>query len=177
MANKKPVLSIREIVIFGMLGAVMYISKQFMEFMPNVHLIGVFIVAMTVVYRFKALFPMYVFIFLTGMFNGFGIWWYPYLYIWAVLWGMTMLLPRKMNKFIEPVVYMVICSLHGFMYGTLYAPYQAFAFHLDLQKTIAWIIAGLPWDVIHGVSNLLVGILIVPLIKLLRLCEAQFDRP
>ncbi len=63
------------------------------------------------------------------------------------------------------------------MYGTLYAPYQAFAFHLDLQKTIAWIIAGLPWDVIHGVSNLLVGILIVPLIKLLRLCEAQFDRP
>ena len=176
MTSKKPVLSIRENVIFGMLGAVMYISKQIMEFMPNVHLIGVFIVAMTVVYRVKALFPMYVFIFLTGLFNGFGIWWYPYLYIWAVLWGMTMLFPKKMNKYAEPIVYMVICALHGFMYGTLYAPYQALAFNLDFQKTIAWIIAGLPWDAVHGISNFIVGTLIVPLIKLLRLCETQFDR-
>ena len=27
---------------------------------------------------------------------GFGVWWVPYLYVWTVLWGMTMLLPKKM---------------------------------------------------------------------------------
>ena len=98
MKEKKPFLTIYEIVIFGMLGGVMYVSKQLMEFLPNVHLIAVFIVALTVVYRFKALFPIYVFIFLTGLFNGFSLWWYPYLYLWLVLWAATMLLPKNMNK-------------------------------------------------------------------------------
>ena len=37
-----------------MLGAVLYASKVAMEFLPNVHLIGVLIVAITVVYRKKA---------------------------------------------------------------------------------------------------------------------------
>ena len=42
-------LTIKEIAIFGMLGAVMYASKIIMELVPNVHLIGVFTVAFTVV--------------------------------------------------------------------------------------------------------------------------------
>lgn len=46
-------LTVREIAVFGMLGAVMYASKIIMEFIPNVHLIGVFTVAFTVVYRKK----------------------------------------------------------------------------------------------------------------------------
>ena len=65
-------LQIREIVIFGMLGALMYISKVLLEFLPNVHLIGVFIVASTVVYRRKALYPLYIFVFLTGLLSGFS---------------------------------------------------------------------------------------------------------
>ena len=48
----------RELVIFAMLGAVMYASKVIMEFAPNIHLIGVFTIAFTVVYRKKALYPI-----------------------------------------------------------------------------------------------------------------------
>ena len=176
MTDKKPFLTIYEIVIFGMLGGVMYVSKQLMEFLPNVHLIAMFVVALTVVYRFKALFPIYVFILLTGMFNGFSLWWYPYLYLWLVLWAATMLLPKKMNKKIAPFVYMAVAGLHGYCYGTLYAPYQALVFHLNFKQTLAWIAAGLPWDAVHGTSNLIVGILIVPLITVLRLCEKQFNQ-
>ena len=175
MENKKPFLTVYEIVIFGMLGGVMYVSKQLMEFLPNVHLIGVFIVALTVVYRAKALFPIYVFAFLTGLFNGFNTWWYPYLYIWDFLWLFTMLLPKKMPKAVAPFVYMAVCSLHGFLYGTLYSPFQALVFGLNFKGTIAWIVAGLPWDAVHGISNFIAGILITPLIKVLRLCEKQFD--
>ena len=76
----------RELVIFSMLGAVMYASKVIMEFAPNIHLIGVFTIAFTVVYRKKALYPIYVYVFLTGMFHGFATWWVPYLYLWTVLW-------------------------------------------------------------------------------------------
>ena len=168
---KKPSLTIREITIFGMLGALMYASKLLMEFLPNVHLLGMFIVAETVVYRKKALFPLYVFIFLVGMFNGFNTWWIPYLYIWLPLWGVTMLLPRNMPAKLAPVIYMIVSACHGFLFGTLYAPFQALAFGLNFKGTIAWIIAGLPWDAVHGAGNFVAGILIVPVIKILKICE------
>ncbi len=164
-------LTIREMAIFSMLGAVMYASKLIMEFAPNIHLIGVFIVAFTVVYRQKALYPIYIFVFLTGMLSGFATWWLPYLYIWAVLWGIVMLLPKKMPKPVQPFVYMAVCALHGFLYGTLYAPAQALLFGLSFKSMIAWIVAGLPWDFMHGVSNFFCGILIVPIVTVLRLAE------
>ena len=52
-------LSTRELAIFGMLGSLMYASKIIMEAAPNIHLLGVFTIAFTVVYRKKALYPLY----------------------------------------------------------------------------------------------------------------------
>ena len=165
-------LKLKEAVIFGMLGAVMYASKIIMDVFPNIHLIGVFIVAITVVYRKKALYPIYIFVFLTGLLNGFNMWWIPYLYIWTVLWGVTMLLPKKLPPKAEPIIYAVVCSLHGFLYGVIYAPAQALMFGLDFKGMIAWIVAGLPFDITHGISNFISGlILIVPIISILKIAE------
>lgn len=164
-------LTVRETAVFAMLGAVMYASKILMELVPNVHLLGVFTVAFTVVYRKKALYPIYIYVFLNGIFSGFSAWWIPYLYIWTFLWGIVMLLPKTMPKGIRPLVYMSVCAIHGFLFGTLYAPMQAFLFGLSFRGTIAWIIAGLPWDFVHGISNFCCGILIVPLISVLKRLE------
>ena len=137
----------------------------------NIHLIGVFIVAFTIVYRQKALYPIYVFVFITGMLSGFATWWVPYLYIWTVLWGITMLLPKRMPKWMKPFVYMTVCALHGFLYGALYAPVQALLFGLNFDGMVAWYLAGLPWDILHGISNFFCGILIMPIISILRKLE------
>ena len=163
----------KEIAIFGMFGALMYASKMIMEFLPNVHLIGVFTIALTVVYRKKALYPIYIFVLLIGLFNGFSTWWIPYLYLWTVLWGITMLLPRNMSPKIQPIVYMLVCAAHGFLYGTLYAPTQAIVFGLNFEGMIAWIIAGWPFDFVHGVSNFICGLLIMPIVSALRLAQKQ----
>lgn len=147
----------------------MYASKILMEAFPNVHLLGAFIVSLTVVYRQKALYPIYVFIILLGIFNGFALWWIPYLYIWAVLWLFTMLIPQRWPKKVKYVLYPVVSALHGFLFGTLYAPAQALLFHFSFEKTIKWIIAGLPWDCVHGISNLICGIIFIgPLIYVYR---------
>ena len=164
-------LTVRETAIFAMLGSVMYASKLIMEIFPNVHLLVVFTMAYSVVYRKKALYPIYIYVFLNGIFSGFATWWIPYLYIWTILWGVTMLLPKDMPKKISPIVYMIVCALHGFLFGTLYAPAQAILYGLNFQGMIAWIIAGLPWDFVHGVSNFFCGILIVPIIIVLRRLE------
>lgn len=169
-------LTIRETAIFGMLGAVMYASKVIMELAPNIHLLGVFTIAFTVVYRKKALYPIYTYVILNGIFCGFATWWIPYLYIWTVLWGVVMLLPKKMPPKVQIIVYMTVCAAHGFLFGTLYAPAQAILYGLNFKGMIAWIIAGLPWDCIHGVSNFFCGILIVPIISALRLAERNIGK-
>lgn len=161
-------LNVKEVVLFGMLGTVMYISKIFMEILPNIHLLGPLIVAYTVVYRKKALYPIYVYVLLNGVTAGFATWWIPYLYVWTVLWAMVMLIPKNLRKNWQMPVYMSVCALHGFLFGVLYAPAQAILFGLSLKGMIAWIISGLPFDIIHGISNFCVGILIVPLVSLLR---------
>lgn len=164
-------LTIRELAVFGMLGSVMYASKIIMELFPNVHLIGVFTVAFTIVYRKKALYPIYTYVILNGIFCGFAAWWIPYLYVWAVLWGAVMLLPRHIPKKVRPLVYMAVCAAHGFLFGILYAPAQAILYGFSFSKMIAWIVAGLPFDCIHGISNFFCGILILPMIFALRLAE------
>lgn len=164
-------LTIKDIAVFGMLGAMMFASKIAMEWIPNVHLLGVLTIAITVVYRQKALYPLTIFIFILGLYAGFALWWIPHTYLWVVLWGITMLLPKRMPPKIAPIVYTAVCGLHGFLYGTLYAPSQALLFGLDFQGMIGWIIAGLPWDLVHGVSNLIAGLLICPIVALLTRVE------
>ena len=161
-------LKIRELVIFAMLGALMFALKLVMEQFPNIHLVGIIVVAMSAVYRSKALYPLYLFVFLFGLYYGFSQWWLPYLYIWTLLWGAVMLVPQRLSDRTKNIMYIVLCGLHGFLYGTLYAPAQALLMGFDFKMTIAWIINGLPFDLIHGVSNLVCGILILPIIKALK---------
>ena len=115
----------------------MYCSKILMEWAPNIHLLGMLTMTYTIVYRKKALYPIYTYILLNGLFAGFSAWWIPYLYIWTVLWGVTMLLPQYMPKKVAVPVYMLVCGLHGLAFGTLYAPAQALMFGLSLKGTIA----------------------------------------
>ncbi len=164
MKNRSGFLSVRELVIFAMLGALMYASKVLMEFLPNIHIVGVLIVAITVVFRKKALYPLYIYVLLTGFFSGFATWWIPYLYIWTVLWAMVMLIPQKLSNKIKTPLYMVVCGLHGLLYGILYAPVQALIFGFGLDATISWILAGLPWDILHAIGNFFGGLLIMPIV-------------
>lgn len=168
-------LTTKEIAVFGMLGGVIFASKIIMECLPNIHLVGAFIVALTVVYRQKALYPIYVFVFLIGLLNGFNTWWIPYLYIWLPLWAVTMILPKKMNAKAKLPIYCGVSALHGLLYGTLYAPFQAICFGLGFKGMLAWIVAGLPWDALHAGGNLVTGLLIVPLINLFEVCNKALD--
>ena len=165
-------LNVKEIAKFGMLGAIIYAQKAVLAALPNIHLTAVLIVTLAVVYRLKALYPLYVYVFLEGLFGGFTIWWIPYLYIWTTLWGAVMLLPKDLpDKKYGVIIYMVICSLHGFLFGALFAPLQAIMFGMNFEEMIAWIIAGLSFDTIHGISNFCLGFLVVPLIRLFRKLE------
>ena len=145
----------------------MFVSKLLMEALPNIHLIGMLTMSCTVVFRKKALVPVYIFVLLNGIYAGFDVWWLPYLYIWAVLWGVTMLLPQNMPENVKCIVYPAVCALHGLLFGTLYAPVWALVMRLDFSQMLAWIVAGFPMDLIHAAGNFVTGLLIVPVSSLL----------
>jgi len=155
----------------------MFISKLIMEGLPNIHPLTMFIVTFTVVYGIKALIPIYVYVFINGLYAGFNIWWMPYLYLWAVQCLITLLIPRRIPDKIAAVVYPLLCAILGLSFGVMYAPAQAIIFRFTLKQTIAWISSGLAFDVIHMGGNFAMGLLVLPLSKLIKKLHASARIP
>ena len=151
-----------------MLATIMFVSKKIMEALPNIHLVGMLTICYTVVFRAKALIPIYIYVLLDGVFLGFSPWWVPYLYVWTVLWALAMLVPAKTPKKVSVFIYPALCAFHGFIFGSLYAPVWAVINSFSLQETVAWIISGLPFDLMHFAGNLAAGTLVLPLSELMK---------
>lgn len=165
-----------EMVLFAMFAALMFTSKIIMEALPNIHLLGMLVMLCTVVFRAKALIPLYLYVIVQGIYAGFAQWWMPYLYVWTVLWGMTMLIPKNIPKRLAAIVYPAVCALHGFCFGIIYAPGQALLYGFNLNQTLAWIASGFYFDVLHGISNIFTGTLVLPLSELIKKLMKQSRR-
>jgi energy-coupling factor transport system substrate-specific component len=70
-------------------------------------------------------------------------------------------------------VYVTVCGLHGILFGVLYAPVQALFFGFSWKQMLAWVAAGFPFDVIHGIGNCVMGLLILPLSRTLAKLEKR----
>lgn len=161
--RSKARISVFEMCVYAMLATLMLLSKLLMEALPNVHLLGTLTMVYTLVLGRRALIPLYLYVFLNGVIAGFNLWWVPYLYIWTLLFLATRLLPSSMSRRAKAIVYPLVCALHGFLFGILYAPAEALLFGLDFPGMLAWIAAGLPFDLIHGIGNFVMGMLVLPL--------------
>lgn len=162
-----------DLVIFSMLGAILFVGDIAFDFLPNLHPLAMLMVTYTLTYRARALVPIYVYVFLLGIFNGFSLWWIPYLYIWAVLWLFSMLIPKGASLKVKGILATVVCALHGILFGILYAPSQAILFGLNFSGTVAWIVAGFPWDIVHMFGNIACSFLVIPLYRLLTRLEEK----
>lgn len=166
---------LRETIIFALFGSMMFALKVVMAPLPNIHPLGMFIMVLTVVYRVKALIPIYIYVILEGIVFP-GVWWFPYLYIWTVLWGITMLLPKKMKPAVAAVVYPAVCGIYGLLFGVLYAPAEALIYGMNFEQMIAWIALGTGFDVIHAIGNTAMGCLVLPLSTVLLKLEKSSSR-
>jgi len=138
--------------------------------LPNIHLLALFIGASTIIYRSRALFAIYVFVFLDALiFQGFTPMWLPKLYLYLPLWAMFMGV-AKLNAPVKLQVplYAFVAALHGLMFGTLWAPAQAVIFGTSFSALPLWIAHGIPFDLLHMVGNFSAGLMIVPFVALLR---------
>ncbi len=146
-----------------MLTAILVVCKEMLAFIANVELVTLLIIVYTISLPKQTLYVVLTFVFVQGLLYGFGTWWFAYLYVWPLLYILT----RLLSKFNPPLVFIALSTLFGLSFGALcslvYIPISG------VQVAFAWFIAGLPFDIIHAVANLLVAaVLFIPLRKAMK---------
>ena len=160
-AGKK--LSVRELAELSLLAALMFAGKEALSGIPNVHPVALLILVCTAVYGWKALYSVAVFVLLEIAVYGVGMWTLMYAYVWPLLAALSMLLRKDGTR----LMYALLAAFHGLAFGALTSiPY---VFIVGFKAELAWWAAGVPYDLIHCVSNFVIVLLLFePLRKLVQ---------
>jgi energy-coupling factor transport system substrate-specific component len=160
----EPKMKIRNIVIIGMMSAILFALQVAMGLLPlpNIELVSLLIILFTLVFGYQALYIIYIFVILEGFFYGFGPWWINYLYVWTVLFVVTMLFQNKRS----PFLWAVVSGAYGLGFGALCSiPYFLTG---GIPSGIAYWVSGIPFDIVHGISNFIITLVLFnPIHKLL----------
>ena len=167
-AGKSARLSAREIAELSLICALMVAGKEGLRVIPNVHPVTLLLLLATAVYGVKALYPAFGFAILEIALYGAGLWNLMYLYVWPIV--VFAALPIRQSR--SRALWAALAGLHGLCFGALCAiPYL---FIGGWKMGFTWWLSGIPYDVIHCVSNaVLVFALLPPLRKLLETLKAR----
>lgn len=155
-------LSLREIALLSVLAAILIVSQVAMSVLPNIELVSLLIIVYTRVYGVRVFYPIAVFVVLQGFIYGFHLWFINYLYVWAILAVVTLLLRRKASH----GCFVLLSTAFGLLFGALCSP--PYLFIGGVPAMISYFVAGIPFDILHGIGNLFIAaILMKPIYRLL----------
>ena len=149
-------------VLFGVLGALTFALQVVMAPLPNIEPVSLLVMLFAVVFGWKSLYPIYIFVAMEILFYGFSLWNVYYLYIWAIL-AVAAILLKNME---QPLGWAILSAIYGLLFGALCAIVDVFigGFSYAAAK---WI-SGIPFDITHCVGNFVMSLLLfAPLRKLL----------
>ena len=149
------------------MAALIFASKVALAALPNINLNSLLIILTVVFFGWKSLYTVYVYVMLEGLVFGFSIWWFGYLYVWAILVVVAMLLRKNDSA----VIWAVIAGLYGLIFGPLiYLEY--FAINGGWEMFFAMWVSGIPYDLAHCAGNFVFTLVLYqPLHKVMeRLC-------
>lgn len=148
------------LVLSGLMGALLVVSKQAMSGLPNLEPVSLLIILFALELPRETPGAITVFILLQGVLYGFGLWWVMYLYVWYLLALLAWLLRRMDNAFF----WAVFSGLCAAVY--LFAKTPAFA--------LSWWLSGLSYDALHGIGNFVLMLLLYrPLRHALQMAKKQ----
>jgi hypothetical protein len=156
-------LIIREIAVLAVATALLFASQVALAFLPNIEMVSLLVIIYTLVFRRKTLYIIYAFAILQGVMYGFGLWWVTYLYIWTILHIIT----NVFYKNESPLFWAIVGGAYGLAFGALSAiPTIVIG---GIGAGVAWWISGMMFDVVHGIGNFVVIlILFKPLYLVMR---------
>ena len=147
------------VALSGILGAILLVGQIALAPLPNIEIVSVLVVLFTLVLGKYVAYTLSVFILLEGLVYGFGLWWFSYLYIWTILAIITFFF-RKMESSLG---WALICGFYGLLFGTL-TSFPTFVLS-GFAVGVAYILSGIPFDLIHAVANFLLAFLLLPVLR------------
>lgn len=144
----------RALAAAALMAALLTASKYLMDGLPNIELVSLLVILYTLELPRLAAPAIYTYVFLYGLLNGFGVWWFPQLYVWAIL----MLLTRLLHEVTMPLAWALMSGIFGLCYGALYA--LSYAVMNGPAAGVAWWVSGIPFDLLHGAGNFAVTLLL-----------------
>jgi len=161
-------LTVREMVLFAILGAMTFAAKYVMSFLPNIEPASLMVMLFAVVFGKKWVYPTYLYVAMEILFYGINLWSINYLYIWAVL-AVTALLLKDMQ---HPLGWAMVSGIFGLLFGVLCGIVDVFIGGVSYAVT-KWI-SGIPFDIAHCIGNFFIALVMFrPLRKLL---EQQYRK-
>ncbi len=174
MKEKKGKLAIKDITLIGMMVAVIEVCKVALAWAPNIELTSFLLIMFTLFFGGKIVFVVPVFILIEGAMYGPQLWWIMYLYAWPLLVFITWMFRKQESIWF----WCVLSSLFGFAFGFLCSfPYVVIGaagggILNGLYAGFTWWVAGIPFDIIHGVSNFVIMMILYHPVRMI-LKEAQ----
>jgi len=147
-------LTVFRIALFGVYGGLMFAAKFAMSFLPNIEPVSLMVMLAAVTFGWMGIFPVYVYVALEILVFGIGTWNVPYLYIWAILF-MVALVMRKMT---HPVGWALLSGVFGLLFGLLSLP-SHWAM-VGFAGGLGWLISGIPFDVAHCAGNFVIALVL-----------------
>ena len=146
-------LTIREITLFAVLGAMTFALQVAMAPLPNIEPVSLLIMVFAVVFGWKCLYPVYVFVAMEILFYGISTWNIYYLYVWTVL-ALGAILMRKVTS---PLAWALLSGVFGLFFGALCGIVDIFigGFGYAAAK---WV-SGIPFDLLHCGGNFAIALI------------------
>ena len=148
-------ISIQDIALIGMMTAVIEVCKVMMSFLPNIELVTFWIIMFTLFFGQKVVYSIIVFILIEVSVYGIQTWVIMYMYVWPLLALLTYLCRKEKSVWF----FSILSGFFGLLYGAFCSlPYIAIGavdggIRGGLIMAFNWWVAGIPFDIIHGVAN------------------------
>lgn len=159
----------RDVAVLGLMTAIIELAKHALDTLPNIELVSFLILVFTLHFGLKTLAAVYAFVLIECFYWGLGLWSISYLFVWPVLvagaWLAGKIFPVKGirkggigQSLLQTLPYAAVSGVFGLLFGAICSlttmvisgPAAAFG----------WWLAGVPFDLLHGISNFLICMLL-----------------
>lgn len=147
-------LTLRELVLFGVLGALTFGAKFVMAGLPNIEPVSLMVMVFAAAFGLKCLYPVYVYVTMELLYYGLGTWNIMYLYIWAIL-ALAAWLLRRME---HPLAWALLSAAFGMLFGLLCAPVDMCIG--GVGYAVAKWVSGIPFDIAHCAGNFCIALVL-----------------
>ncbi|MBR3348659.1 MAG: hypothetical protein IKG55_01135 [Solobacterium sp.] len=152
-------LSVRRLVYIAVMTAVMEAAKFALNPIANVELVTLLVILYTRQFGWRMSLPaVLIFAFIECTYWGFGTWSIVYFYMWPLLVLLTHM-ARKADSLLPNAL---LSAVFGLTFGAFCSIVTLIA--AGWKAAFSWWIAGIPYDLVHGISNFILCLLLyVPL--------------